>query len=267
MWSTVAVYEPVFREPPQDCPQWWKHLRRFAAGWSGRPEGTVGQRTEEANRLERHLGRALSPAIFEWSAFHADRLGFPRDDHHFGWSDELEAVTLLIKAEHDCYWGILPEHLELEDPPVHAWALDHYAKGRAWHPPTPWSPTTTAFALNHLISYLNAPAGRLQTWVAPDEAARITDDLGAAMATRFRFDGTELFEDTDAIARIRPSRDLDTDEARPIDIAVHLGARWSFTMPESVRALVTRSGAMNGYFWKLRKGTKEPEHWYFQPDK
>jgi hypothetical protein len=253
------MYQPVFREPPQNWRQWWTCLRRFAAGWWERPEGTVGQRTEEAQRLERDLGRNLSPAIFEWSAFHADRLGFPRDDHDFGWNDELQAVTLLIQGEHDRYWGILPEHLELDDPPVHAWALDHFGKGGAWHAPTAWSPTTTAFALNHLINYLNAPAGRLQTWVSTDEAAQITEDLTAAMATRFELDDTVLFEDIDAIARIQPRRYQDPDEPKRLDIAVHLGDRWSFTLPPSIETLVPRSGGVNGYFWTLREGTEEPK--------
>ena len=157
-----------------------------------------------------------------------------------------------MKGEHDCYWGILLQHLALADPPVHSWGLDEFVKGGAWHPPTPWSTTTTGFALNHLINYLNAPAGRRQTWVSRDEAAQITDDLAAAMATHSTIDSAVLFEDIDTIVGIRPSRYLSPDDARPFEITIHLGDRWSFTLPPSVKTLVVRGGAIDGYFWQLR---------------
>ena len=163
-------------------------------------------------------------------------------------------MTLLIQGEHDRYWGILPEHLELDDPPVHSWAIDHFVKGPAWLPPTLWSATTTGFALRHLLLDSHpGPAGRLVTWVSAEEAAQITADLTATMANRFELDGLVLFEDTDAIARINRSGYGEPDEPRPFEVAVHLGDHWRFPMPPSIKTLVGRGGAINGYFWQLRE--------------
>lgn len=249
------MYKPVFAQPPQSWRDWWSAVRAFAAGWYDIPPGDVTGYHSEADSLGRQLGVPLSPSIHEWAAFAADlhqagvfEQAF-RDRFTLGWDTQIQAATLLTLMEGDVCWGVQPEHLAGEDPPVDNWLLDPSGRRspRWWRRHTP---TTSQFALQHLICYLHPAAGGFTLHLPP--SPRLIEQLRSIGQTSIDLDGQVLIEDDDLI--IMAGKSLWTpEEETGITIAVQIGASRIGSIPPLLADLARRGGGMyHGTFIGLR---------------
>jgi hypothetical protein len=241
------VYTPVFAQPPKSWRDWWCAVREFAAGWHDIAPGEVRGYHPEADSLGRQLGVSLSPSVHEWAAFAADlhQAGVfrqaLRDRFTLGWDTTIEAVTLLTLCEGDVCWGIPREHLADEDPPVDNWLLDPTG-GR---PPRWWrrhTPTTSQFALQHLIGYLHPAAGGFTVHLPP--SPELVERLRSLGRTSIDLGGQVLIEDDDLV--IMAGKSLWTpDEETDITVEVQIGASRIDSIPQLLVDLARRGG---GFF-------------------
>lgn len=248
------MYKPVFTQPPKSWREWWSAVRRFAAGWYGIPAGEVKGYHRDVDLLGRQLpvplwGRQLlplSPSIHEWAAFAADlqQAGVfdraIRDRFTLGWDTETQAVTLLTLCEGDVCWGVRQEHLTSEDPPVDAWLLD--PRGR--RSPRWWrrhTPTTSLFALQHLIAYLHAAGGGFN--VSQPPSPELAERLRSIGRTSIDLGGQILIEDNDLIVTVGKSL-WTPDEETDITVQVEIGASRAGSIPQLLVDLARRGGGM-----------------------
>ena len=205
--------------------------------------------------LGQQLGVPLSPSIHEWAAFAADlhqaRLfdRALRDRLTLGWDQDIEAVTLLTLCEGDVCWGVRQEHLADEDPPVDAWLLDP-GSGR---PPRWWhrhTPTTSQFALQHLIAYLHAAGGGFNVSLPPSpELAERLRSIGQASID---LGGQILIEDNDLVIMVGKSL-WTPDEETHITVEAEIGASRIDSVPQLLADLARSGGGMShGAFTGLR---------------
>jgi len=190
---------------------------------------------------------SLSPSVHEWAAFAADlhQAGiFDRvigDRFTLGWDASIEAVTLLTLIEGDVCWGVPREHLSGEDPPVDNWLLDPANR----RPPRWWrrhTPTTSQFALQHLIEGLH-PAGGGFTVNLPPSSAEIVERLRSIGQTSIDLGGQVLIEDDDLV--ILAGKSLWTpDEETDITVQVEIGASRIDSIPQPLIDLAHRGGGM-----------------------
>lgn len=213
------MYRPVFAQPPGSWREWWSAVREFAAGWYGIPAGTVTGHHPDIDSVQRQLGVPFSPhlqleldlsplpslrqldlppSLHEWAAFVADlqQAGawVLRDRPTLGWDAAIGAVTLLTLSEGDVLWGVRRGHLADEDPPVDAWRLAD--DGQSWDWWYQHTPTTSQFALQHLIGYLNG-AGGFHVDVPP--SAGLAEQLRSTGQTSIKLGDQVLIEDDDLI--------------------------------------------------------------------
>lgn len=241
------MYQPVFTHPPQSWRDWWSAVRRFAAGWYGIAAGDVRGYHRDADVLGRHLGVPLSPSIHEWAAFAADlhqaRI-FDRailDRFTLGWNTSIEAVTLLTLIEGDVCWGVHPEHLADEDPPVDTWHLDPTGR-RSPRWLRQHTPTTSQFALQHLIGYLHAAGGGLNVSLPPSQ--QLIEQLRSIGRTSTDLDGQVLIEDDDLV--ILAGKSLwAPEEETDITIQAEIGASRTGSIPQLLVDLARSSGGMS----------------------
>ncbi len=249
------MYRPVFAQPPQSWRDWWSAVRDFAAGWYDIDPGEVRGYHPEADSLGRHLGVSLSPSVHEWAAFAADlhQAGIFgrafRDRFTLSWDTQIEAVTLLTLIEQDVCWGVPREHLAGEDPPVDTWLLD--PSGRRY--PRWWrrhTPTTSQFALQHLIAYLHPAAGGFT--VSLPHSPELAERLRSIGRTSIDLGDQILIEDNDLV--IMAGKSLWTpEEETDITVQVEIGASRTGSIPQLLVDLACRGGGMyHGAFIGLR---------------
>jgi hypothetical protein len=257
------VYKPVFTQPPKSWTEWWSAVRRFAAGWYGISAGEVKGYHRDVDMLGQQLpvplwGRQLlplSPSIHEWAAFAADlqQAGVfdqaIRDRFTLGWDTQTQAVTLLTLCEGDVCWGVRQEHLTSEDPPVDAWLLD--PRGR--RSPRWWrrhTPTTSLFALQHLIAYLHAAGGGFN--VSQPPSPELAERLRSIGRTSIDLGGQILIEDNDLIATVGKSL-WTPDEETEITVEAEIGPSRIDSIPQLLIDLARSGGGMShGAFIGLR---------------
>jgi hypothetical protein len=249
------MYKPVFTQPPQTWRDWWSAVRRFAAGWHGIAPGEVTGYHHDVDLLGQQLGVPLSPSIHEWAAFAADlhQAGVfdraIRDRFTLGWNPDIEAVTLLTLVEGDVCWGVRQEHLAGEDPPVDTWLLDPISR----RPPR-WlrrhTPTTSQFALQHLIGYLHAAGGGFNVSLPP--SPELLERLRSIGRTSVDLDGQILIEDDDLV--ILAGKSLWTpEEETDITVQAEIGASRTGSIPQLLVDLARNGGGMShGAFIGLR---------------
>jgi hypothetical protein len=249
------VYKPVFTQPPQTWKDWWFAVRRFAAGWYGIPAGEVRGYHRDVDLLGRQLGVPVSPSIHEWAAFAADlrQAGVfdraIRDLLTLGWDTATEALTLLTLVERDVRWGVRREHLAGEDPPVDTWLVD--PDGR--QPPRWWrrhTPTTSQFALNHLIGYLHAAGGGFNVALPP--SAELTERLRSIGRASTDLGDQVLIEDDDLVILVGKSPWV-PDEETDVTVEAEIGASRIDSIPQLLIDLARSGGGMShGAFIALR---------------
>jgi hypothetical protein len=249
------VFKPVFTQQPESWRQWWSAVRGFAAGWYGVPPGKVAGYHRDVDLLGRQLGVSLPPSIHEWAAFAGDlqQAGLldraVRDRFTLGWDAGIEAVTLLTLCEGDVCWGVRQEHLAGEDPPVVDWLLDPGGprSPRWWRRHTP---TTSQFALQHLIAYLHAAGGGFTVSLPP--SPELLERLRSIGRTSIDLGGQILIEDDDLI--IVAGKSLWTpDEETDITVQVEIGAsRIDFIPPPLVDLARSGGGMSHGAFIGVR---------------
>ena len=254
------MFRPVFSEQPASWRQWWQAFRAFTAGWYGIPAGEVTGRHAAADELGRQLGVTLPPALHEWAAFTAElrqagiRDRALRDHPLLCWDDESESVLLMEDLEGSARWGVGLQHLSEDDPPVRCW-LDSGPAAGSWEP---WTPTTSQFALQHVIAYLRpAGGGELLVNDVPS-SPELIDRLRTAGRTAIDLGGELLIEDDDLIVLAGKSLWSATEEPA-IDISVTIGPGRAESVPD-VLVDVARSAAWagaNGTFLDIR-GLPEP---------
>jgi hypothetical protein len=260
------VYRPVFTQRPESWRDWWSAVRGCAAGWYGIPSGEVRGYYREADVLGRQLhgvvdlwGRplcvSLSPSIHEWAAFAADlqRAGVfqaaMRDRFTLGWDADMQAVTLLTLSEGDVCWGVRHEHLADEDPPVDSWLLD--PSGR--RPPRWWryqAPTTSQFALKHLIGYLHAAGGGFNVNLPP--SSELIERLRSIGQTSIDLGSQILIGDDDLVILVGKSP-WTPDEGTDIAVEAEIGASRTDSIPQLLVDLArSNGGGFHGAFIGLR---------------
>jgi hypothetical protein len=237
---------PVFAQPPQSWRDWWSAVRAFAAGWYDIAPGEVTGYHPEADLLGRQLGVSLSPSVHEWAACAADlhQAGIFgrafRDRFTLGWDTRIEAVTLLTLIEGDVCWGIPREHLADEDPPVDSWLLDPSSR----RPPRWWrrhTPTTSQFALQHLIAHLHPAAGGFTVNLPP--SPELAERLRSIGRTSIDLGDQVLIEDDDLV--IMAGKSLWTpEEETDITVQVEIGASRAGSIPQLLVDLARRGGGM-----------------------
>jgi hypothetical protein len=258
------VYQPVFIQPPQSWRDWWSAVRRFAAGWYGIPAGDVQGYHRDVDLLGRQLpvplwGRPLvplSPSIHEWAAFAADlhQAGVfgqaIRDRFTLGWDTDTQAVTLLTLIEGDVRWGVRQDHLADEDPPVDTWLVD--PSGR--QPPRWWrqhTPTTSQFALKHLIGYLHGAGGGFNMSMPP--SPELIERLRSIGRTSTELGGQLLIEDDDLVILAGKSP-WAPEEETGIIVEAEIGATRINSIPQLLIDLARNGGGMShGAFTSLRQ--------------
>lgn len=241
---TARVYRPVFTRPPRSWREWWSAVREFAAGWYGIPAGQVSGYHRDVDALGRQLGVVLSPSVHEWAAFAAElrQLGLFgdafRDDFTLGWDSDMEAVTLLTLAEGDVCWGVHEKHLGREDPPVDAW---HPARtgSRSWDWWRRHTPTTSQFALQHLIGYLHAAGGGFIVSVPP--SPELVQRLRGIGRTSIELGGQILIEDDDLIVLAGKSLWTPDDDTN-ITVEAEIGASRIGSVPQLLADLASHDG-------------------------
>lgn len=249
------MYKPVFARQPQSWRDWWSAVREFAAGWYDIAPGEVTGYHPEADSLGRQLGVTLSPSVHEWAAFAADlrQAGIFgrafRDRFTLGWDAQIEAVTLLTLIEGDVCWGIPREHLAGEDPPVDNWLLDPsgHRSPRWWRRHTP---TTSQFALQHLIAYLHSAAGGFTVNLPP--SPQLAERLRSVGQTSIDLGSQVLIEDDDLIIMAGKSP-WTPEEETDITIEVQIGASRTASIPQLLVDLARRGGGIyHGTFTSVR---------------
>ena len=260
------MYKPVFTQPPESWREWWSATRRFAAGWYDIAPGEVRGYHRDADVLGRQLhgvadlwGRplcaSLSPSIHEWTAFAADlqQAGVfkaaMRDRFTLSWDTDMRAVTLLTLCEGDVCWGVRQEHLAGEDPPVDTWLLDPDG-----HQPPRWwrrhTPTTSQFALQHLIAYLHAAGGGFNVSLPP--SPELAERLRSIGRTSIDLGDQILIEDDDLVIMVGKSP-WAPDEKTDITVEAEIGASRSDSIPQLLVDLARSGGGMShGAFIGLR---------------
>jgi hypothetical protein len=246
------VYRPVFTHPPQSWQEWWSAVRRFAASWYGVDAGDVMGYHRDVDRLgqQADVSMSLPPGIHEWVAFaaHLRQAGAfgraLRDRLTLGWNPDIDAVTLLTLSEGDVCWGVHHKHLASEDPPVDTWLLDPRSK----RPPR-WlarhTPTTSQFALQHLIAYLHATGGGFNVTVPPSPG--LIERLRNTGQTSIDLDGQLLVEDDDLI--ILAGTSLWTpDEDTGTTVTAQIGPSRVSSIPEILVDLARNPGIAHGAF-------------------
>jgi len=202
----------------------------------------------EVDSLGRQLGVSLSPSVHEWAAFAADldQAGIFgrafRDRFTLSWDPQIEAVTLLTLIERDVCWGVPREHLTGEDPPVDTWLLDPSGpqSPRWWRRHTP---TTSQFALQHLIACLY-PAGGFTASLPP--SPELAERLRTIGRTSIDLGDQVLIEDNDLVIMVGKSPWTPEEETN-ITVQVEIGATRTGSipqlLPQGYELLSGRSGA------------------------
>ncbi len=249
------MYTPVFTQPPQSWRDWWSAVREFAAGWYGIAAGEVRGYDPEIRSLERQLGVCLSPSIHEWAAFAADLhqasvfdRAFGGDRFTLGWDQDIEAVTLLTLFEGDACWGVQQRYMAGDDPPVDLW-LPARIGSRSWAWWRRHTPTTSQFALQHLIGYLHPAGGGFDMKLPP--SPELVERLRSTGRTSIELGGQVLIEDDDLV--VLAGKSLWTpDEETDIAVQAEIGASRAGSIPQLLVDLARRGGGMfHGAFTDL----------------
>jgi hypothetical protein len=221
------VYTPVFAEPPQSWREWWTAVRRFAAGWYDVAPGDVRGYDPEVAELERQAGRPLSPSIHEWAAFVADLRRANvfgrafRDRCTLGLDPGTGAVTLLTLIEGDVCWAVHEHEAYRDDPPVDVWRPARMGQ-RQWDWWRRHTPTTSQFALQHMLAYLYTAAGGLSVKLPPSDELLI--QLQDAGQTSTDLGDQVLIEDDDLVILVGKSLwGIDGETDITVDVAIGPG--------------------------------------------
>lgn len=240
------MYKPVFAQPPQSWRDWWSAVRNFAAGWYDIAPGEVRGYHPDVDSLGKQLGVPLSPSVHEWAAFAADlhQAGIFsrafRDRFTLSWDSKTEAVTLLTLNERDVCWGVPQEHLAGEDPPVDTWLLDPSGqRSPRWlrrH-----TPTTSQFALQHLIAYLHPAGGGFTLNLPP--SAHLAGLLRSIGRTSVDLVDQVLIEDNDLVIMVGKSL-WAAEEETDITVQVEIGASRVGSIPQPLFDLARHGGGI-----------------------
>src|SRR5690606_7141377 len=114
-----------------------------------------------------------------------------------------------------------------------------YDAGETWRPYKPWRPTTTAFVLNHLLSYLKGSAGGLNTNVASVDVA---DSLLLPLVdNRVELNGQVIYEGTDLLAFAGASP---WTEDHATNLSIEMGDTWVGRIPQQITDFSDAAGGM-----------------------
>jgi uncharacterized protein (TIGR02996 family) len=221
-------YEPVFRDVPVDWKGRWRLLREFIERWHGIPMPDVGGRVLEVEQTEKELGCRLPLSVREWIAFGSDLMHQQRFDqvlrdwHMVKRLDDLAAISLMLQAEGDFYWAIKEEDLAVADPPVQGYVLDweHEAEHRfVAYGPSPFAPRLTNFVMGHMSCFLHGVGGGFGADVrAAAELTTLTRQLTKAFPSHAQFDDLSVFEATNVIVLLGPSRYGDNEPHLMVEV-------------------------------------------------
>lgn len=243
------MFKPVFTQPPQSWQDWWTAVRRFAAGWYGIAAGEVRGYDREADRLGRHLATPLSPSIHEWAAFAADlhqagvfARAFNGGRFTLGWDSDMESVTLLTLLEGDARWGVHQAHLGRDDPPVDLWLPARI--GQSWEWCRQFTPTTSQFALQHLIAGLHPTVGGFETTVPP--SPELASQLQRIGRNSIDLGSEVLIEDDDLVVLAGKSVWAPPGEQAGITVQAAIGASRTGSVPQPLVDLARHGGWIFG---------------------
>jgi hypothetical protein len=250
-WLAGCVYRPVFTHQPQSWREWWCGVRAFAAAWYGISAGSVSGHSPAVRALEREFGAKISPSVHEWAAFTTElrEAGLAvralRDRLTLGWKSGYEAVRLLTLGEGDVEWVVLREHLADEDPPVQCQIIKEWDDRvlESWQ----HTATTSEFALQQLIAYLDHPGGDFQVDMMP--SPELLEELRSLGQTSIQLGQQTLIEGEDLLILVGESPFTNPDGVSTI--RVEIGASRANTIPETLSNL-----APGGRVWF--KGTFAP---------
>jgi hypothetical protein len=160
----------------------------------------------------------------------------------------MQAVTLLTLLEGDVCWAVHQTHLGREDPPVDLWLPARI--GQHWDWCRQHTPTTSQFALQHLIAYLHPPAGGVTTTLPPSpELAGQPRPIGR---TSIDLGGEILIEDDDLVVLAGKSPWAPPGEQTgTITVQAAIGATRIDSIPQLLVDLARRGGWSHGAFTDL----------------
>jgi hypothetical protein len=158
-------------------------------------------------------------------------------------------VLVMSLIEGDVLWAVRPDHLADEDPPVQIWCGGE-PDVAPWHH---WTPTTSQFALQHLIGYLHPADGG---WLLINDIPRsdeLIEELRGAGRSSIDLDGKLLVEDDDLI--VLAGKSLWSDEGQSgFDVQAAIGPSRIGSIPGYLVDLAHYPGiaGTGGAFLELR---------------
>ena len=207
-------YIPIFKTEVADISEKWNLIRTFIEGWYNFKIPVTDFR-EQLSYLEKELNIELPKAVAEYYTLanqlaeivytypngniKSDRfLGIFRDCFEISFLEQHNAYTLMKQAEGDIYWAVKKEDIFKEDATVYCYLLDYDDDSNNKFDLFGMShQSVTAFALNHIFSYLSN-CSSFGMPVENMEALRII--LEKNLENHVYFDGLEFYEDNNIIA-------------------------------------------------------------------
>lgn len=118
---------PTFRVMPESVPERWGLIRRFVQNWTG--VSLIVESDLEAPPLPpNEVAPGYPRSFIEWFRFcraleTAECNCFEGDNLVTEVIPGQNAVSLMLRGEGDCYWGVLYSDLRSDDPPVHKFVV------------------------------------------------------------------------------------------------------------------------------------------------
>jgi hypothetical protein len=210
--------------------------------------GDVSGNDPAVRALERKIGTAISPSIHEWSAFTTDlrQAGLEhviRDDPTLGWRPRRSALRLLTLGEGDSEWVVMRKYLADDDPPVECLDVEEWSRrvlATRRH-----TATTSEFALQHLIAYLNPGGGGFEVNMTP--SPELLDELRSVGETSIQLGQQTLIEGEDLLIVVGVGPFDQPDGLGSIQ--VEIGPSRTNAIPKTLSNLAGRhGGSRSGIF-------------------
>jgi hypothetical protein len=193
----------------------WEMIRKFIRKWYNVSlEWGTEDYVEKISALEEGAGVKLPPAVREWIRFiermlETDQWIF-RDCYAISFSEELQAITLLIQGEADYYWAVKIENLRDEDPPVDGYHLDYEGgTGKFLHDQLV-SSRLTSFLFKYMLDYHYMFSGTGGYYGQLTNRTEVTREFIRDFGPGIRIEDYLVFESEEVIAFITGAG-LDSD--------------------------------------------------------